>query len=84
MSEQTTPRSFLAELDERRIERGKKLMAETTPFLAEHHRRPTAKRDGIAAWLKEQIAYLESIGRTEFGEGSLSAYKTTLQELERD
>ncbi len=57
---------------------------ETTPFLAEHKRLPTAKRDGIAVWLREQIAYLESIGRTEFGDGCLSAYKSTLQEIERE
>ena len=53
------------------------------PFLSEHKRRPTAKRDGIGAWLKDEIAYLESIQRTERGEGALSAYKATLKELER-
>lgn len=52
------------------------------PFLAEHKRRPTAKRDGIAAWLRDEIAYLESIRRTEFGDGALAAYKSTLRELE--
>ncbi len=54
------------------------------PFLAEHKRRPTAKRDGIAAWLRDEIAYLESIDRTEYGNGALSAYKSTLKELEHD
>lgn len=59
--------------------------AKMTSFLAEHKRRPTAKRDGIAAWLRDEIEYLESIGidRTEFGDGALSAYKNTLRELER-
>ena len=54
-----------------------------TTFLRENKRRPTAKRDGIAAWLREEIEYLESIDRTECGNGSLSAYKATLRELER-
>jgi hypothetical protein len=54
----------------------------TTPFLREHHRLPTVKQDGIVAWLKEQVAYLESIDRTEFGDGCLSAYKSTLREVE--
>jgi hypothetical protein len=49
------------------------------PFLREHKRRPTVARDGIVAWLKDEIAYLESIARTEFGDGSLSAYKSTLR-----
>lgn len=56
----------------------------STPFLAEHHRMSTVKQDGIDVWLKEQISYLESIGRTEFGDGCLSAYKTTLKEVQRD
>lgn len=55
-----------------------------TPFAREHGRSPTAKRDGIAAWLKEQIDYLESIARTNFGDGALSAYRETLRELEGD
>ena len=54
------------------------------PFLAEHKRRPTAKRDGIAAWLRDEIAYLESINRTYYGDGSLAAYKATLKELDRE
>jgi hypothetical protein len=45
-------------------------------------KRPTASRDGIAAWLRDQIEYLESIKRTEYGDGSLSAYKAVLRELE--
>lgn len=49
------------------------------PFLAEHKRRPTVARDGIVAWLNDEISYLESIARTEFGDGSLSAYKATLK-----
>lgn len=53
------------------------------PFLAEHKRRPTAKKDGIAAWLRDEIAYLESIELTEHGNGALAAYKATLRELER-
>lgn len=53
------------------------------PFLAEHKRRPTAKRDGIGAWLRDEIAYLESIDRTEHGNGALAAYKATLKELTR-
>jgi hypothetical protein len=54
------------------------------PFLAEHKRRPTVKRDGIVAWLTDEIAYLESIERTEFGDGSLSAYKSTLEAVTDD
>lgn len=54
-----------------------------TSFLREHKRSPSAVRDGIAAWLKDQIEYLESIGRTEFGDGALSAYKETLREFQR-
>lgn len=54
------------------------------PFPAEHKRRPTAKRDGIGAWLRDEIAYLESIDRTEHGNGALAAYNATLKELERD
>jgi hypothetical protein len=53
-----------------------------TPFLAEHKRRPSAKRDGIAAWLKDHIAWLESIEITPYGDGALAAYKATLLELE--
>ena len=53
-----------------------------TAFLAEHKRRPTARQDGISAWLRDQIEYLEDIERTPFGDGSLSAYKSTLEELE--
>lgn len=49
------------------------------PFLREHKRRPTVARDGIVAWLTDEIVYLESIERTEFGDGSLSAYKSTLR-----
>ena len=45
-------------------------------------RRPTASRDGIAAWLRDQIEYLESIKRTEYGDGSLAAYNATIRELE--
>lgn len=54
-----------------------------TPFQAEHKRRPSAKRDGIAAWLRDEIAYLEAIKRTDFGDGSLSAYRAALDEVER-
>ena len=55
----------------------------TTTFVAQQKRSPTARRDGIAAWLRDQIEWLESIGRTEFGNGSLAAYKAALKELER-
>ena len=55
----------------------------TTTFVAQHKRSPTARRDGIAAWLRDQIEWLESIDLTEFGNGSLAAYKATLKELER-
>jgi hypothetical protein len=57
-------------------------MPRLTPFLAEHKRRPTAKQDGIAAWLKDQVAYLETIQRTRYGDGAWEAYKATLRELE--
>ncbi len=43
-----------------------------TPFLNEHKRMPTAKQDGIEVWLKEQIAYLESIDRTTAFGGRMS------------
>jgi hypothetical protein len=49
------------------------------PFLREHGRRPIVARDGIVAWLTDEISYLESIELTEFGDGSLSAYKSTLR-----
>ena len=51
------------------------------PFLREHKRRPDVKRDGIVAWLEDEIAWLESITRTDNGDGALSAYKTTLREI---
>jgi hypothetical protein len=53
-----------------------------TSFLMQHKRRPTARQDGIAAWLKDEIEYLEGVARTEHGEGALAAYKATLRELE--
>lgn len=56
-------------------------VAGQTAFLAEHKRRPTAKRDGIAAWLKDEIEYLEQIERTPYGDGALRGYKATLLEL---
>jgi hypothetical protein len=34
-------------------------------------------------WLVDQIGFLQSIKRTEFGEGSLSSYKAALKELDR-
>ena len=52
------------------------------PFLAKHKRRPRARRDGIAAWLRDEIGWLESIDRTEHGDGAMAAYKATLRELE--
>ena len=55
-----------------------------TSFVREHKRAPTAKRDGIAAWLRNEIEYLESIARTEFGNGSLASYKSALKEVEHD
>lgn len=54
-----------------------------TPFQAKHKCRPSAKRDGIATWLRDEIAYLEAIKRTDFGDGSLSAYRAALEEVER-
>lgn len=45
-------------------------------------RRPTVQRDGIEAWLLAEIQYLERIKRTDFGDGSLAAYKRTLKELQ--
>ena len=57
-------------------------VAGQTAFLAEHKRRPTARRDGMAAWLRDEIEYLEQIALTEYGEGSLSAYRAALKELE--
>jgi hypothetical protein len=56
-------------------------VAGQTSFLAQHHRRPTAKQDGMAAWLREQIEYLETIELTPYGAGSLSAYKSVLEEF---
>lgn len=53
------------------------------PFLAANCRRPTAARDGIGAWLRDEIAWLESIARTEHGDGALAAYRAALHELER-
>ena len=53
-----------------------------TSFIWENCRCPTARRDGIVAWLKNEIEYLEGIERTRFGDGSLSAYKATLREME--
>lgn len=43
---------------------------------------PSTKLDGIKAWLLNQISYLESIKRSEFGDGTLAAYRRTLEELE--
>jgi hypothetical protein len=57
-------------------------VAGQTAFLAQHKRRPTAMLDGIAAWLRDEIEYLEAIRRTEHGDGALSAYKATLKEVE--
>jgi hypothetical protein len=57
--------------------------APAEPFLREHKRRPTAKRDGIVVWLTDEIAYLESIGRTEYGNGRLDAFKGVLEEVSR-
>jgi hypothetical protein len=54
-----------------------------TSFVREHKRSPTVKRDGVAAWLRNEIEYLESITRTQFGDGSLSSYRTVLKEIER-
>lgn len=55
-----------------------------TSFVRKHKRSPTVKRDGITAWLRNEIEYLESISRTEYGDGSLSSYKTVLKEIEHD
>jgi len=55
-----------------------------TPFLAEHKRRPTAKQDGIKAWLQDQVDFLQTIRLTDFGNGALSAYRSTLEELDRE
>jgi len=55
-----------------------------TSFLRENKRSPSIKHDGIAVWLRDQIEYLEAIGRTSFGEGTLSAYRSTLGGLERE
>ena len=57
-------------------------VAGQTSFLAKHKRLPTAKQDGIAAWLRDEIEYLEGNGRTPYGDGCLAAYKETLKELE--
>lgn len=54
-----------------------------TNFVREHKRSPTARRDGVAVWLRNEIEYLESITRTDFGDGSLSSYKAVLREIER-
>jgi hypothetical protein len=34
-------------------------------------------------WLTDEIAYLESIGRTEYGNGRLDAFKGVLEEVSR-
>lgn len=57
-------------------------VAGMTTFLARHCRRPTARLDGIAAWLRDEIEYLEAISRTPHGDGALAAYRGTLRELE--
>lgn len=53
----------------------------TTSFRREHKRSPSVKRDGIEAWLKDEIEYLEDISLTEFGRGALSAYKSALEAI---
>lgn len=55
-----------------------------TPFLRKHKRRPSIKQDGLAVWLEDQIAYLETIqSRTKFGDGALEAYKHVLHEVSK-
>ena len=46
-------------------------------------RSSTAKSCGLGAWLCDEIAYLESIMLTEFGDGVLSAYKSALEKLKQ-
>lgn len=50
------------------------------PFLREHKRAPMVSRDGLQAWLTDQIAYLESIDRTEHGDGAFAALKSVARE----
>lgn len=52
-----------------------------TPFLVQHKRRPTAKQDGIETWIQDEIDCLESIARSEHGDGALVAYKAVLREM---
>ena len=56
----------------------------STSFREQHKRAPTAKRDGIAAWLRDEIEYLEAIDLTQYGHGALAAYRAALEELERE
>lgn len=54
----------------------------TTSFMRQHKRSPSVRLDGIEAWLSDQIEYLESIKRTPFGDGALSAFRNTQREIE--
>ncbi len=54
----------------------------TTTFRREHKRSPGVKLDGIEAWLRDEIEYLESVvSLTEYGRGVLGAHKSTLEAI---
>ncbi len=55
----------------------------STTFRSQHNRSPSAQQDGIAAWLRDEIEYLDKIVLTSFGEGALSAYRAVLKEVSR-